>query len=36
VVTGVQLPLTLLSGILPPLSLGPRWLQVLGHFNFGN
>jgi len=33
VVTGVQLPLTLLSGILLPLSLGPRWLQVLGHFN---
>ena len=33
VVTGVQLPLTLLSGILLPLSLGPRWLQVLGHLN---
>ena len=33
VVTGVQLPLTLLSGILLPLSLGPLWLRVLGHFN---
>jgi len=33
VVTGVQLPLTLLSGILLPLSLGPGWLQVLGHLN---
>jgi ABC-2 type transport system permease protein len=33
VVTGVQLPLTLLSGILLPLSLGPTWLRVLGHFS---
>ncbi|HEX4833218.1 MAG TPA: ABC transporter permease [Trebonia sp.] len=33
VVTGVQLPLTLLSGILLPLSLGPPWLRVLGHLN---
>jgi len=33
VVTGVQLPLTLLSGILLPLSLGPGWLRVLGHCN---
>ena len=33
VVTGVQLPLTLLAGILLPLSLGPAWLRVLGHFN---
>ena len=33
VVTGVQLPLTLLSGILLPLSLGPGWLQFLGHLN---
>jgi len=29
----VQLPLTLLSGILLPLSLGPQWLRVLGHLN---
>jgi len=33
VVTGVQLPLTLLAGILLPLSIGPEWLRVLGHFN---
>ncbi|MBO0803796.1 MAG: ABC transporter permease [Nocardiopsaceae bacterium] len=33
VVTGVQLPLTLLAGILLPLSLGPGWLRVLGHLN---
>lgn len=33
VVTGVQLPLTLLSGILLPLALGPTWLRVLGHLN---
>lgn len=33
VVTGTQLPLTLLAGILLPLSLGPTWLRVLGHVN---
>jgi ABC-2 type transport system permease protein len=33
VVTGVQLPLTLLGGILLPLSLGPEWLRVIGHIN---
>jgi ABC-2 type transport system permease protein len=33
VVTGVQLPLTLLAGILLPLSLGPTWLRVLGYLN---
>jgi ABC-2 type transport system permease protein len=33
VVTGLQLPLTLLSGVLLPLSLGPGWLQGLGHMN---
>ena len=33
VVTGVQLPLTLLAGILLPLSLGPAWLRALGHLN---
>ena len=33
VVTGLQLPLTLLSGILLPLSLGPGWLRFLGHLN---
>lgn len=33
VVTGVNLPLTLLSGILLPLSLGPGWLQVIAYAN---
>jgi ABC-2 type transport system permease protein len=33
VVTGLQLPLTLLSGILLPLSLGPTWLRVVAHLN---
>jgi ABC-2 type transport system permease protein len=33
VVTGLQLPLTLLSGVLLPLSLGPGWLQGIGHAN---
>ncbi len=33
VITGLQLPLTLLSGVLLPLSLGPGWLQGLGHAN---
>jgi ABC-2 type transport system permease protein len=31
VVTGLQLPLTLLSGILLPLSLAPGWLRGLAH-----
>jgi ABC-2 type transport system permease protein len=33
VVTGFQLPLTLLAGVLLPLSIGPQWLQILAHFN---
>lgn len=33
VVTSLQLPLTLLSGVLLPISLGPKWLQVIAHFN---
>ncbi|MCL2782532.1 MAG: ABC transporter permease [Propionibacteriaceae bacterium] len=33
VITGLQLPLTLLSGVLLPMSLGPKWLTVLAHFN---
>lgn len=33
VVTGLQLPLTLLAGVLLPLSIGPRWLQLIAHFN---
>jgi ABC-2 type transport system permease protein len=33
VVTSVQLPVTLLSGVLLPLSLGPPWLRALAHAN---
>jgi ABC-2 type transport system permease protein len=33
VVTGLQLPLTLLSGVLLPMSLAPGWLRVLAHLN---
>lgn len=33
VVTGLQLPLTLLSGILLPLSLAPAWMRALAHAN---
>ncbi len=33
VVTGLQLPLTLLSGILLPLSIAPAWMVVLAHLN---
>ena len=33
VVTGLQLPITLLSGVLLPLSLAPVWMQALAHLN---
>jgi ABC-2 type transport system permease protein len=33
VVTGLQLPLMLLSGILLPLSLAPGWMVVLAHLD---
>lgn len=33
VVTSLQLPLTLLSGVLLPLSLGPDWLRAVAHIN---
>ncbi|MCL2881138.1 MAG: ABC transporter permease, partial [Treponema sp.] len=33
VLTSLQLPLTLLSGILLPLSLGPVWLRAIAHIN---
>lgn len=32
-VAGLELPLTLLSGVLLPLSLGPKWLQAVAHIN---
>jgi len=31
--TGVNLPITLLSGVLLPLSLAPRWMQVIAYAN---
>ena len=33
VMTGMQLPLTLLAGVLLPISYGPMWLQILAHIN---
>jgi len=33
VVTGLQLPLTLLAGVLLPLTNGPLWLRVIAHVN---
>ena len=33
VIRGIQLPLTLLSGALLPISLGPPWLRALAHIN---
>lgn len=32
-IAGLELPLTLLSGILLPLSLGPVWLRTIAHLN---
>ncbi len=31
--TGVNLPITLLSGVLLPLSLAPRWMQIIAYAN---
>lgn len=33
VMNGLNLPVMLLAGVLLPLTLGPLWLQVLGHFD---
>lgn len=33
VVTSLQLPITLLAGVLLPLSMGPGWLKDIAHFN---
>jgi ABC-2 type transport system permease protein len=33
IVTGLQLPLTLLSGVLLPLSIAPEWMRILAHIN---
>ncbi|MEL4105515.1 ABC transporter permease [Oscillospiraceae bacterium WX1] len=32
-ITTLQLPITLLSGVLLPITIGPMWLQVIAHFN---
>jgi ABC-2 type transport system permease protein len=33
IVTGLNLPVLLLAGVLLPMSIGPAWLRVLAHFN---
>jgi ABC-2 type transport system permease protein len=33
VINGLNLPVLLLAGVLLPISLGPSWLRVLGHFD---
>jgi ABC-2 type transport system permease protein len=33
IVTGLQLPLTLLSGVLLPLSLAPAWMVAIAHLD---
>ena len=30
---GINLPLTLLSGMMLPMSLAPKWLNIMAHFN---
>jgi ABC-2 type transport system permease protein len=33
IVQGINLPILLLSGMLLPIELAPKWLQVVAHFN---
>ena len=33
IVQGLNLPILLLSGMILPMSLAPKWLQVVAHFN---
>jgi ABC-2 type transport system permease protein len=33
VITGINLPILLLSGVLLPLTLAPTWMRVIAHFN---
>jgi ABC-2 type transport system permease protein len=33
IINGLNLPMLLLAGVLLPISVGPLWLRVLGHFN---
>lgn len=33
IVQGINLPIMLLSGMFLPISLGPKWLIIIAHFN---
>jgi ABC-2 type transport system permease protein len=33
IVSGISLPVLLLSGVLLPLSMAPTWMRVIAHFN---
>jgi ABC-2 type transport system ATP-binding protein len=33
IVSGINLPVILLAGVLLPISLGPAWMRTLAHFN---
>lgn len=33
IVQGINLPVLLLSGMLLPMSLAPKWLKIIAHFN---
>jgi len=33
IVSGINLPVLLLSGVLLPLSMAPTWMRVIAHFN---
>jgi ABC-2 type transport system permease protein len=33
IIQGVNLPVLLLSGMLLPMELAPKWLQIVAHFN---
>lgn len=33
IIQGINLPVILLSGMLLPMELAPKWLQVIAHFN---
>ncbi len=33
VITGINLPILLLSGVLLPLTLAPTWMRIIAHFN---
>jgi ABC-2 type transport system permease protein len=33
IVSGISLPVLLLSGVLLPLSMAPTWMRIIAHFN---